>query len=82
MKFFLVFLGNFRAAMADHLVPVCQRWFVHDAALPEFYATASKRRNSEITAWPMPVTSKSRASILLNTPKSHRTGQADYAPAV
>ena len=35
MKFFLVLLGNFRAAIANHLVPVCQRRFVHDAALPE-----------------------------------------------
>ena len=35
MKFLLVFLSNFRAAIADHLVPVSQRRFVHDAALPE-----------------------------------------------
>ena len=35
MRFLPVFLGNFRAAIADHRVPVCQCWFVRDAALPE-----------------------------------------------
>ena len=35
MKFFSVFLGYFGAAIVDHLVPVCQCRFVHDAALPE-----------------------------------------------
>ena len=35
MKFFFVFFGYFGAAIADHLVPICQCRFVHNAALPE-----------------------------------------------